>query len=128
MQKKSPCLTNENMAKGSIALNNMAKVAILSDTTKLITQNLTISLDFLSDGIVDKSGLVREPGVRWHQVFINVDVDTNHRCPSLRSLLVLTHKMSPSLHIRTLPTMKSFGKIASALWAMSVARLLYGNA
>lgn len=127
MQKKSPCLTNENMAKGSIALNNMAKVAILSDITKLITQNLTISLDFLSDGIVDESGLVREPDVRWHQVFIDVDVDTNHRCPSLRPLLVL-HKMSPSLQISTLPTMKSFGKIASASWAMSVARLLYGNA
>ena len=116
------------MAKGSIALNNMAKVAILSDTTKLFAQNLTISLDFLSYGIVDESGLVRKTDVQWHQVFIDVDVDTNHRCPSLRPLLVLTHKMSPSLHIRTSPTMKSFGKIASASWAMSVAMLLYGNA
>ena len=59
------------MAKGSIALNNMAKVAILSDTTKLITQNLTIPLDFLSGGIVDESGLVRQSDVRWHQVFMN---------------------------------------------------------
>ena len=115
------------MAKGSIALNNMAKVAILSDTAKLFAQNLTISLDFLSDGIVDESGLVRKTDVRWHQVFIDVDVDTNHRCPSLRPLLVL-HNMSPSLQIRTSPTMKSFGKIASASCAMSVARLLYGNA